>query len=128
MPGCIAVYFQAIANSTTLPIILEGIPSRTIRELSDDPRARLAQSKQFIGLRDGTGDVTRPMRLRSRLPPGFRLLSGDDTTALAFITNGGDGCISVASNVAPELFQVIFSNCREGRLPTARYLPNRLAP
>jgi 4-hydroxy-tetrahydrodipicolinate synthase len=55
-------------------------------------------------------------------------LSGDDATALAFIANGGDGCISMASNVAPELCQVIFSSCREGRLQTARYLQNRLAP
>jgi 4-hydroxy-tetrahydrodipicolinate synthase len=55
-------------------------------------------------------------------------LSGDDATALAFIANGGDGCISMASNVAPELCRVIFSSCREGRLQSARYLHNRLAP
>ena len=128
MQAGIYAHFQAIANSTTLPIILHDIPSRTIRELSDDTLARLAQSKQFIGLRDGTGDLSRPMRLRPRLPPGFRLLSGDDATALAFIANGGDGCISMASNVAPELCRVIFSSCREGRLQSARYLHNRLAP
>src|ERR1700704_989641 len=128
MQAGIYAHFQAIANSTTLPIILHDIPSRTIRELSDDTLARLAQSKQFIGLRDGTGDLSRPMRLRPRLPPGFRLLSGDDATALAFIANGGDGCISMASNVRPELCRVIFSSCREGRLQSARYLHNRLAP
>jgi 4-hydroxy-tetrahydrodipicolinate synthase len=111
-----------------LPIILHDVPSRTLRELSDDTLARLTQSKQFIGLRDGTGDMTRPMRLRSRLPPGFRLLSGDDATALAFIANGGDGCISTVSNVAPGLCRVIFSNCREGRLQSARYLQDRLSP
>jgi 4-hydroxy-tetrahydrodipicolinate synthase len=128
MQAGIEAHFCAIASSTTLPIILHDIPSRTIRELSDDTLARLAQSRQFIGLRDGTGDITRPMRLRSRLPLGFRLLSGDDATALAFIANGGDGCISMASNVAPELCRVIFSSCREGRLQSARYLQNRLAP
>ncbi len=114
--------------STTLPIILHDVPARTIRELSDDTLARLAGSKQFIGLRDGTGDITRPMRLRSLLPHGFRLLSGDDATALAFIATGGDGCISTISNIAPELCLEIFSNCRQGRLQTARYLQNRLAP
>jgi 4-hydroxy-tetrahydrodipicolinate synthase len=128
MQAGIYAHFQAIANSTTLPIILHDIPSRTLRELSDDTLARLAQSKQFIGLRDGTGDINRPMRLRSRLPPGFRLLSGDDATALAYIANGGDGCISTVSNVAPGLCRVIFSNCREGRLQSARYLQDRLAP
>jgi 4-hydroxy-tetrahydrodipicolinate synthase len=128
MQAGIHAHFQAIADSTALPIMLHDIPSRTFRELSDDTLARLAQSRQFIGLRDGTGDIVRPMRLRSRLPLGFRLLSGDDATALAFVANGGDGCISTISNVAPELCQVIFSNCRQGRLQSARYLQNRLAP
>jgi 4-hydroxy-tetrahydrodipicolinate synthase len=128
MQAGIYAHFQAVADSTALPIILHDIPSRTIRELSDDTLVRLAQSRQFIGLRDGTGDIARPQRLRSWLPSGFRLLSGDDATALAFIAVGGDGCISVVSNVAPELCRLIFSNCTQGRLQTARYLQNRLAP
>src|SRR3984893_1745613 len=128
MQAGIYAHFQAIANSTTLPIILHDIPSRTLRELSDDTLARLAQSKQFIGLRDGTGDITRPMRLSSLLPPGFRLLSGDDATALAFIASGGGGGISMVSNVAPDLCRVIFAGCRQGRLQSARYLQRRLAP
>jgi 4-hydroxy-tetrahydrodipicolinate synthase len=128
MQAGIHAHFRAIAISTALPIILHDIPSRTIRELSDDTLRRLADSRQFIGLRDGTGDITRPMRLRTRPPDGFRLLSGDDATALAFVASGGDGCISMISNVAPDLCRVIFSNCRQGRLQTARYLHNRLAP
>jgi 4-hydroxy-tetrahydrodipicolinate synthase len=128
MQAGIDAHFQAIAGSTTLPVILHDIPSRTIRELADDTLTRLAGSKQFIGLRDGTGDITRLLRLRPRLPHGFRLLSGDDATAPAFIANGGDGCISTISNVAPELCLAIFSSCRQGRLQTARYLDDRLAP
>ena len=108
MQAGIAAHFRAIANSTALPIILHDIPARTIRELSDDTLAELSQSRQFIALRDGTGDLARPIRLRSMVPSGFRLLSGDDATALAFLANGGDGCISVVSNLAPELCQVIF--------------------
>ena len=128
MQAGIHAHFRAIAVSTGLPIILHDIPSRTIRELSDDTLARLAESRQFIGLRDGTGDIARLSRLRPRLPAKFRLLSGDDATALAFVASGGDGCISMISNVAPDLCRAIFSSCREGRLQTARYLQNRLAP
>jgi 4-hydroxy-tetrahydrodipicolinate synthase len=127
MQAGIGAHFRAIADSTALPIILHDIPARTIRELSDDTLAKLAQSRQFIGLRDGTGDLARPMRLRSMVPSGFRLLSGDDATALAFFANGGDGCVSVVSNIAPELCQLIFSSCRQGRLQSARYLQSRLA-
>jgi 4-hydroxy-tetrahydrodipicolinate synthase len=124
----IYAHFQAIAGSTSLPIILHDVPSRTIRELADDTLARLAKSGQFIGLKDGSGDLTRPMRLQPLLPPGFRLLSGDDATALAFIANGGDGCISQVSNIAPDLCRAIFKSCRQGRLQSARYLQSRLAP
>jgi len=127
MQAGIAAHFRAIADATALPIILHDIPSRTVRELSDDTLARLAESGQFIGLRDGSGDICRPLRLQSRLPPGFRLLSGDDATALAFLGQGGDGCISAISNVAPELCHAIFSSCRQGRLQSARYQQNRLA-
>ena len=128
MQSGIVAHFQAIAEAATLPIILHDIPSRTLRELTDDTLARLARSKQFIGLRDATGDITRPVRLRSQLAPGFRLLSGDDATALAFIANGGGGSISTISNVAPDLCQAVFSSCRQGRLQTARYLQSRLGP
>jgi len=127
MQAGIEAHFRAIANSTALPIILHDIPARTVRELSDDTLAKLAQSRQFIGLRDGTGDLARPMRLRSMLPPEFRLLSADDATALAYFAGGGDGCVSTVSNVAPELCQVIFSSYRRGRLQSARYLQSRLA-
>ena len=128
MQAGIHAHFLAIADQTTLPIILHDIPSRTNRELSDDTLARLVESKQFIGLRDGTGDLAHPLRLQPLLPPSFRLLSGDDATALAFFANGGDGCISTVSNVAPGLCQAIFSSCRQGRLQSARYMQNRLAP
>src|SRR5450755_4061940 len=97
MQAGIHAHFSAIAEATALPIILHDIPSRTMRELADDTLTRLAQSKRFIGLRDGSGDVARPARLRSRLPPGFRLLSGHDATALAFLAAGGEGCISMMS-------------------------------
>jgi 4-hydroxy-tetrahydrodipicolinate synthase len=128
MQAGILAHFRAIAGSTGLPIILHDVPSRTVRELADDTLARLAESKQFIGLRDASADTTRPLRMRPLLPPRFRLMSGDDATALAFIATGGDGCISVISNVAPDLCRVIFAGCRQGRLQSARYLQHRLAP
>ena len=70
MQSGISAHLQAIAGATALPIILHDIPARTIRELADDTLTRLVESKQFIGLRDGTGDIARPMRLRSLLPQG----------------------------------------------------------
>src|SRR5580700_515562 len=59
MQAGIYAHFQAIAGSTTLPVILHDVPCRTIRELADDTLVRLSESRQFIGLRDGSGDIMR---------------------------------------------------------------------
>jgi 4-hydroxy-tetrahydrodipicolinate synthase len=128
MQNGLCAHFQAIAEAAELPIILHDIPSRTMRELADDTLLQLANSRLFIGLRDGGGDVSRPIRLRPILPQSFRLLSGHDATALAYLAAGGDGSISMISNVTPDLCQTIFSNLKQGRLQTARYLQRRLNP
>src|ERR1035441_4076768 len=75
---------------------------------------------QIIGLKDATGDVTRPARLRSLVGPNFRLLTGDDATALAFLAQGGNGCISVTSNIAPGLCRNMYLACRQGQIASAQ--------
>jgi 4-hydroxy-tetrahydrodipicolinate synthase len=118
--GGLFAHFGAIAQSTGLPIILYDVPSRTVCGLADETVARLAELPQIIGLKDATGDVTRPPRLRSLVGPDFRLLTGDDATALAFISLGGNGCISVTSNVAPGLCRNMFLACRHGQIASAQ--------
>ena len=113
-------HFREIAQSTGLPIILYDVPSRTVCGLSDDTIARLAEMPQIIGLKDATGDVTRPARLRSLVGPDFKLLSGDDATALAFLAQGGHGCISVASNVVPGLCRNMYLALRRGQIDQAQ--------
>jgi len=94
MQAGILAHFRAIAGSTSLPIILHDVSARTIREMSDETIVQLSESKQFIGLKDSAGSVARLFRLKSSLPPAFRLLSGNDTTTMAYLASGGDGCIS----------------------------------
>jgi 4-hydroxy-tetrahydrodipicolinate synthase len=113
-------HFHAIAQSTGLPIILYDVPSRTACSLADETVARLAEMPQFIGLKDATGDVTRPARLRSLVGSDFRLLTGDDATALAFLAQGGNGCISVTSNIAPALCRNMFLACKHGQIASAQ--------
>ena len=113
-------HFRAVAQSTGLPIILYDVPSRTACGLADETIARLAEMPKIIGLKDASGDLTSPIRLRSLLGPDFRLLTGDDATALAFISQGGNGCISVTSNVAPGLCRNMFLACRQGQITSAQ--------
>jgi 4-hydroxy-tetrahydrodipicolinate synthase len=113
-------HFRAIADQVGLPIILYDVPSRTVCGLADDTVARLAECARIIGLKDATGDVTRPVRLRTRLGPDFRLLSGDDATAPGFIGLGGNGCISVTSNVAPGLCRAMYLAWKQGQSSRAQ--------
>jgi 4-hydroxy-tetrahydrodipicolinate synthase len=115
-------HFRAIADAAGLPIFLYDVPSRTVCGLADDTVARLAECPSFIGLKDATGDVTRALRLRSLLGPEFRLLSGDDATASAFIGQGGNGCISVTSNVAPGLCRAMYLALKQGQSSRIRHL------
>lgn len=123
----IQAHFTAIAQSTGLPIILYDVPSRTACSLVDATIARLAEIQQFIGLEDASRDVSRVARLRALIGRDFRLLSGDDVSAFAFIVNGGDGCISVTSNVAPGLCRDMYLALRSGNLARAQRLAGPLA-
>jgi 4-hydroxy-tetrahydrodipicolinate synthase len=95
--------------------------------LADETIARLAEIPQCIGLEDATGDVTRPLRLRALVGSDFRLLSGDDATALAFLAQGGDGCISVTSNAAPGLCRALYLAWRQGEIARAQQLAAAVA-
>ena len=115
-------HFRAIAESTALSIILYDVPSRTACALADDTVARLAEIPNIIGLKDATADISRPARLRRQVGAEFRLLTGDDATALGFLAQGGDGCISVTSNFAPGLCRRMFLAHRQGQIAQAQRL------
>jgi 4-hydroxy-tetrahydrodipicolinate synthase len=120
-------HFREIAASTGLPVILYDVPSRTACGLADATIARLAELPRIIGLKDASGDVTRPSRLRSLVGPDFRLLSGDDALGLAFLAHCGDGCISVTSNIAPGLCRNMFLAWKQGPVARAQRLARPIA-
>ncbi|MBS0536136.1 MAG: 4-hydroxy-tetrahydrodipicolinate synthase [Proteobacteria bacterium] len=122
----LVAHFDAIRRATGLPIVLYDVPRRTGCALNDDTVVELAGMPRIIGLKDATGDAGRPARLRPRVGAEFRLLSGDDATAMGFIAQGGNGCISVTSNVAPGLARELYlghvtrqSAARQRQLATA---------
>jgi 4-hydroxy-tetrahydrodipicolinate synthase len=125
-PGMYA-HFRAIAEAIGIPIILHDVPSRTVCGLADDTIARLAEMPQCIGLEDATGDLARPLRLRALIGSEFRLLSGDDATALAFFAQGGDGCISVAATAAPGLCRAMHAAWKQGETARAQELAGAIA-
>jgi 4-hydroxy-tetrahydrodipicolinate synthase len=121
-------HFRAIHDATGLPIILYDVPSRTGCQLGLETILRLSALPRIAGLKDATGDLARAAGLRRLLGRRFRLLSGDDATALDFMGLGGDGCISVVSNVVPSLCNRLFQALARGEQSEARLIERRLAP
>ncbi|MDH3229634.1 MAG: 4-hydroxy-tetrahydrodipicolinate synthase [Alphaproteobacteria bacterium] len=96
-------HYEAIAAAVDIPIIIYNIPGRSIVDMSVDTMARLARLPNIVGVKDATADLARPLATRTTIGADFCQLSGEDATVGAFLAQGGHGCISVTSNVAPRL-------------------------
>ena len=120
-------HFTAIHDAVDLPIVLYNIPGRSVVDMSVSTMAQLAKLPNIIGVKDATGDLYRPSRTRVEIGPDFCQLSGDDTTACAFLAQGGVGCISVVSNVAPRLCAQMQEAWESRDLETMFDLRDRLA-
>jgi 4-hydroxy-tetrahydrodipicolinate synthase len=120
-------HFSAIARSTGLPIILYSVPGRTVVDLNVDTISRLREAHDnIIGVKDATANMERASMQRVLLGDDFILLSGEDMTALGFNAHGGNGCISVTSNVAPKLCSLFQNACQQGNYVEARVLQEKL--
>jgi 4-hydroxy-tetrahydrodipicolinate synthase len=119
-------HFSALHAATDVPILLYDVPARTGCELTIDTICRLAELPRIAGLKDAKGETVRPYILRQKLGAQFRLLSGDDQTAVAFLTHGGNGCISVLSNVVPKMCQSLFLAWSQNRFTEVMLIEMRL--
>jgi 4-hydroxy-tetrahydrodipicolinate synthase len=121
-------HFKAIHDAVDLPIIIYNIPGRTGVDMSNATMARLARLPNIVGVKDATNDLARPLRMRVEIDAQFCLLSGEDATAVAYLAQGGDGCISVTANVAPKLCAAMHEAWQKGDLATVRRLNETLIP
>jgi len=119
-------HFKAIAESTDLPMILYNVPSRTAADLHNDTLLRLAQVPGIVGLKESTSNIERVTDLMKRMPNGFRVFSGNDDAALAYIQLGAHGVISVTANVAPRLMREMCAAALAGDHAKAIATNNRL--
>lgn len=123
--GLIA-HYRAVAEAVDIPQILYNVPGRTACDLLPETAAALAPVPNIVGIKDATGDLARVERLRSLCGAEFALYSGDDATGCEFMLRGGDGVISVTSNVAPRLMAQMCTAALAGERDTALALNERL--
>ena len=121
-------HYKAIHDASDLPIIIYNIPGRSVVDMTVETMARLAELSRIVGVKDATNDLTRPARTRLAIDGDFCLLSGEDATVLPFLAQGGHGCISVTSNVAPRLCGDLHDAWKKRDFDRVSELNDRLMP
>lgn len=96
-------HFKSVAESVQIPTILYNVPSRTITALELETIKKLSEHPQIIGIKEASGNIEFAKEIRKSCGESFILLSGDDGTYDEFMEAGGDGVISVASHIIPEV-------------------------
>uniref|UniRef100_A0A7S0IND1 4-hydroxy-tetrahydrodipicolinate synthase n=1 Tax=Calcidiscus leptoporus TaxID=127549 RepID=A0A7S0IND1_9EUKA len=107
-------FFRYVADATSLPLLLYNVPGRTAVDLQPHTVGELAKHPRIFGIKEATGDLARVPLLRELCGDDFMLFSGEDSNALEFTLHGGDGVISVTSNVAPAEQHLVFEAALRG--------------
>jgi 4-hydroxy-tetrahydrodipicolinate synthase len=122
-------HFKAIADLTSLPIMLYNIPGRCSVDILPETVVRLAKEcRNIVCIKEASGSVERLGELRRRLPEAFTILSGDDSLTLPFMAVGAAGVVSVASNLFPSEVCALVRMCESSDLKSATELHRKLLP
>ena len=119
-------HFSAIADDSSVPVILYNVPSRTGVDLLPETAERLAAHPRIVSLKEATGNLARLAELQARCGTELELLSGDDPIAAEAILAGARGVISVTANVVPRAMHELASVALRGDADQARALDARL--
>ncbi|WP_323739238.1 4-hydroxy-tetrahydrodipicolinate synthase [Candidatus Trichorickettsia mobilis] len=121
-------HFKAIHDIAELPIILYSVPIRTGVDFTDDTIFRLSELPKIIAFKDAGRDLERTLRISAKVKGDFALLSGNDEVSLAYNAQGGVGCISVVSNIAPKLCKDLQERWKKGHFKSALKIHQQLVP
>lgn len=123
-------HFEAVSK-IGIPIIVYNIAGRTGKNISTDLLCRIAELPNIAGVKEASGDMNQMIDVIARVArkkPDFCVLSGDDSLTLPLIAAGGDGVISVVSNLAPAIVTELCETCLKGDFEKAREIQYRLMP
>lgn len=120
-------HYEALLNAADIPIVLYNVPGRTGCDMLPDTVAEIAKMDGIVAVKEATADISRVKTLRELTSPEFKILSGDDATTHAFMLEGGDGVISVTSNLLPKEFTDMVHLTRDGKIEEARALHDKMA-
>jgi 4-hydroxy-tetrahydrodipicolinate synthase len=121
-------HFKAVADTTTLPLIIYNIPGRTGINMLPETVARVAQIKNYAGLKDAAGNLDQTSATRAACPERFLIWSGDDSLTLPMLSVGAVGVISVASHLVGKEIAEMVNAYHAGDVARAKELHFKLLP
>ena len=121
-------HFYKINEAIDIPIILYNVPSRTITSLSIDTIVKLSKLKNIVGIKEASGDMNFDLEVINSTGSDFLTVSGDDPSFIQFLSTGGDGIISVISNLIPKEFVSIFKCYKKGDIEKAQSIFDKVKP
>jgi 4-hydroxy-tetrahydrodipicolinate synthase len=121
-------HYRAIAESTSLPIVLYNVPGRTGVNIEVSTLVRLAQIPNIVGVKEASGNMPQMCEICRAVPPEFLVICGDDPLTLPLMAVGGRGVISVASNEVPGEMAKMVEAAEANDFAAARAIHRQLMP
>lgn len=127
-PDGLVAHYMTIAHSVNIPIILYNVPSRTGVDIPVSVYKRLSAIPNIAGVKEASTDITKIARIRAACPQDFYIWSGNDDQTVPVMSLGGQGVISVLSNVCPVETLAMTQAALAGDFDTAAALQCQLLP
>lgn len=121
-------HFRAIAEATTLPVMLYNVPTRTSRNLEPETVARLSKLPNVVAVKEAAGDMEQVTHIRRSTDERFAVYSGEDSLTLPMLSLGAVGVVSVASHVVGKDIKRMIQAFAAGDVREARLQHERLMP
>ncbi|MGD9563662.1 MAG: 4-hydroxy-tetrahydrodipicolinate synthase [Pyrinomonadaceae bacterium] len=127
--GLFAHYSEIARSVKGFPIVLYNVPGRTASNISAETTLKLAgKHENIVATKEASGNLSQVMAILRDRPRNFKVFSGDDATAVPFISLGGDGLVSVCANEIPKQTAKMVEHALNGSFHFARKIHYKILP
>lgn len=102
-------HYKKISNEVKIPIIVYNVPGRTSLNIEAETTIELSKMENIVAVKEASGNLKQISKIRKDTDSSFKILSGDDFLNLPTLSIGGNGFISVVSNIAPNILVELYN-------------------
>ena len=121
-------HFYAVADASTVPVIVYNVPTRTSVNILPRTAATLAEHPNIVGIKEASGNMAQMVEMAALCEGKLDIYSGEDALTVPMMAMGAKGTISVLSNVAPREAVAMTDACLAGDYKTAAAWQCKLLP